>query len=122
MDEEEVVLNGIDGDTGEPSFPPLTINQIAQFARGEALDPAHLLELQAYAHRAASATLGPIEGVDPKMLEEAGWGVIFASDADPAVQDALGELLEHRRQQATCRQERYYQVYTGDAGYHPGQS
>jgi len=45
--------------------------------------------------------------------------VIFAHDADPAIRDALRELLEWRLQGT---QERYYKEYSSDKGYRPGES
>jgi hypothetical protein len=57
-----------------------------------------------------------------RRLEECGWGVIFARDADPSIREALGELLAHRRKQATKIRERYYREFVGQDGYHPGES
>ena len=52
-------------------------------------------------------------------LAKTGWGVIFAADADPRVQEALGELLTHRAAKAKER----YRVFAGEKdGYRPGDS
>ncbi len=61
-----------------------------------------------------------MEGVNPNNLAEAGWGVIFAAK-DPqadAVREALGELLDLRRQQA----QGLYKEYTDADGYRPRES
>src|SRR5262249_4127866 len=105
MSEEPMVFNGINGASGEYLLPSMTPQQVAEIAQGIPADAKHLRELQWYHQRATQATLGPREGVDPRNLAEAGWGVIFAHDADPAVREALGELLDLRRRQAAQTHE-----------------
>ncbi len=63
--------------------------------------------------------MGVIEGVDPKDLAQAGWGLILPADQDPApVLDALGPLLNLRQSQAGER----FRLFVGADGYRPGES
>src|SRR5215213_10549883 len=98
------VFNGVDGASGQYLTPPLTEHDVANLAQGKPLaqqeappqtsplnaeETRHLNEL-AWRHRTATeATFAPIEGVDPKNLAEAGWGVVFAVDSNPALREAL---------------------------------
>ena len=122
MSTERLVFNGINGATGDYLTQPMTAELISKIARGEELDEQHLKELKWYHQRSTEKALGPKYGVDPTNLAETGWGVIFAHDADPAIREALSELLEHRREQATQEHERYYKEYTGVDAYRPGES
>jgi Peptidase family C25 len=124
MNAEEMYFNGINGSNGEYLLPPLTAEQLARIAQGEDFDPTELSELKKKdLHvKGLEPDFAPIEGVDPKNLAETGWGVIFAYDADLAIKDALKELLDHRKEQATKNQENYYQEYTGSRGYRPGET
>ncbi|MFN6562363.1 MAG: hypothetical protein RMY28_021580 [Nostoc sp. ChiSLP01] len=121
---QELYFNGIDGASGEYLLPPLTPEQLSKIAQGEEFDPTEISELKRKdSHvKGLEPDFAPIEGVDPKNLAETGWGVIFAHNADPAIREALKELLEHRQRQATKNQENYYQEYVGAKGYRPGES
>ncbi len=109
-------FNGINASTGEYLTPPLRAEELAQLARGETIPPTQLLEFQ-WRKQQAQDHLGVKEGVDANDLAQAGWGVIFAHDADAALHDALRELLEHRKAQANQIKDRYRE-YT----YRPGES
>lgn len=125
MSTERVFFNGIDGASGDYLLPPMSPRQVSEIAQGEPQDEEHLRELEAWFQWTTQAMLGPKEGVDPKNLAETGWGVIFAHADDarvPAVKEALSELLQHRREQATQKCDHYYQEYTGADAYRLGES
>jgi hypothetical protein len=120
--EETLYFNGIDGASGNYLLHGITAAQVSAVAQGETLDERQLKELKWWHQRASQGHYGVKEGVDPKNLAEAGWGVIFAHDADPAVRAALSELLEFRRQQASEINELRYKEYSGLSGFRPGES
>ncbi len=122
---ELLYFNGVNGATGEYLLEPQTPDVISKIAQGETLDQAQVKELKFWYQRVTQQHLGPKEGVDPKDLGQAGWGVIFAfqdQDKIPALKEALGELLRHREIQAKKVDERFYKEYTGPNAYRPGES
>ena len=130
LDGDLVSFNGVDGATGEYLLPAMTTRQIAGIVQGTAAlaspasrrrDGGHLAALRRWVESVCRDHLGPREGVDPRDLAQAGWGVVFARDADPAVVEALGRLLEHRRLQATRQDERHFRIFSGENGYRPGE-
>ena len=58
-----------------------------------------------------------VSDVDPNKLNEAGWGIIFPRDPDPAVRAALEPLIEHRRKQVS--DSRLFKIFEGATGYQP---
>ncbi len=116
MPDEQLVFNGLDAATGQYELPPLSHAELAQIIQGQN-PPENLAELRERHRLHTTAHLGVVEGVDPNRLDEAGWGVIFAHDADPAIAAALGELIEHRRAQAGAA----FHLLAGDDGVHPGE-
>jgi len=58
-----------------------------------------------------------------KYLSETGWGVIFPSSGDPAVREAIKELLDYRRGQATAKKlNRYREFYGPKDGCRPDET
>jgi hypothetical protein len=118
---EELVFNGIDGETGGYLLPPMSAEDISKIARGESLDKKHLKDLESRTEQDVAKNLGIKAGYDATKLEDSGWGVIFAfSDKNkvPAIKEALGELLKHRREQAGDR----YKEYIGPDAYRPDEA
>ncbi len=70
-------FNGVDGSTGEYLLPPLSAEVVSKVARGalDQIGEEQLRELKWWHARTTMESMGPVEGVDPKKLEEAGWGV-----------------------------------------------
>ena len=104
MDMDTFYANGIDVDTGTYAVRPMDAEELEALIRGEK-PPENITELEWRAER--SVSLGAKEGVDEKDLAQAGWAVIFAGGADPAVEAALEPLLALRREQAGARYHRY---------------
>ena len=99
MSDELIFFNGLNGATGGYDLPPMTGGELAEFIRGER-SPENLAELRYRYELSSQQHLGLRAGVDPLRIEETGWGVIFAHGADPAIQEALGPLIDWRRRQA----------------------
>src|SRR5262245_7356738 len=123
MAETILTFNGIDGDNGGYLLSPMPAEMIGQVVRGEPIDPKdpHFKELQTR-HEGKQPHFGAVEGVDVKDLSQAGWGVIFAFGAGPAIREALSPLLDHRKRQATQQKEHYYKEYIGVKGYRPSET
>lgn len=115
-DQGRLRLNGVNGADGSFLLPPMTPRQISALARGWRPEAMHRRELDRWHEASSKAHWGPKEGIDPKKLEEAGWGVIFAPGVGSDVKKALAGLLAHRREQVSRGNERYYREFTFRSG------
>ncbi len=113
---ETIYFNGIDGTSGAYGLAPQSASAIATLAT-HGVSPTNLADLRYRRASAATTHLGVREGIDPKNLAAAGWGVVFAHDADPAIAEALGELLAWRQAQAGER----FRIFQGPAGVRAGE-
>src|SRR5512141_3134883 len=98
-DDTNIYINGIDGDTGQYLIPPMNIKDIAAAALGEPANPGKSNWLAAIWHKIRTPFMGLPLGVDPSDVTQAGWGIVFLKDEDPAVKTALQALIEHRKKQ-----------------------
>lgn len=112
-------FNGINGSTGSYLQEPLPLSAFTQQARGLKINPKDLGDLKQRSFDKREAKYAVKEGVDPKDLAQAGWGVIFHKDESPAIVEALRPLLNLRRTQAN-KTKPLYKEYSGDIGYYPG--
>lgn len=110
-----VVANGIDAENGQYLTPPLSVEELYDRLMDQSIHQAVKADDQALKilRRRNEAHYGPPAGVDPANLAATGWGVIFASTADPAIREALAELLAWRQSQAG----KYYKEFTGEQGF-----
>jgi hypothetical protein len=115
--DNHVILNGVDGVTGEYLVPPLALSEAAAML----LDPAIADPLQPLGKRmerlAAVLTqphLGLPHDVRPERIEEAGWGVVFHGSETEAIKTALAPLIAWRQSQAG---ERFHVL-----NYHTGET
>ena len=128
MSKEIIYFNGINGDTGGYLFSPSTTDELVKVVTegkfgqfGSNSEDSDVLRRLKKKECQEKNFAPNAEVDDPKDLAQTGWGVIFASDADLRIRDALQELLEHRKQQATKKEkkEHYYQEYIGHRGFRP---
>lgn len=125
-DDKTLYFNGVNGATGGYLFPPQTVTEVAEIAQESLMaqqidgkspsaptSNSHLCALNKRKQRTDEKEYGPIEGIDPKLISETGWGIIFPANIDPQIREALSELINHRRQEAgEYFQE--YEVYSGE--------
>lgn len=122
MSEDLFYVNGVDGATGSYLLPPATPEAIFRCAQGSEPEPRDLDELRHWHELGTEKAFGPGEGLDPCELSQVGWGVIFAHGCDPAVREALRELLDHRRRQALAQGRNHYKEFWDDDAFRPGES
>ena len=118
----ELFFNGIHAATGGYAHPPVPLAAFGQLSLQRTQDRRQATEASRWRAAKLNPDLGPREGIDPKDLAAAGWGVVFAVGADPAVREALAPLLAHRRQQATRLAEHHYRELADADGYQAGES
>jgi hypothetical protein len=120
--EGEIYFNGVNGGSGRYALPALSADQVFRMAKGETLDPHEVSELRKRLADATGTFLGMKAGGDPSNLADAGWGIVFSSDADPGIRDALKPLLEHRQEQASAETEQRFRVYAEADALRPGET
>jgi hypothetical protein len=95
----KLYLNGIDATTGQYLVPPMEVDELAAVVKGVKQDEAQTSWFKRVLRKVGLRHYGLPEGVDPADVAQAGWGIVFLSDEDAAVKDALRPLVEHRRRQ-----------------------
>lgn len=102
FDDDAVIFNGINGETGQPFTKSLT--ELAQLIKNdpaeEDAEKQQEVELLAATQNTSQRAFALSARItDETDLKQTGWGVVFHRDEDPAVIVALEPLIKHRRQQ-----------------------
>lgn len=97
--DERIIVNGVNGRTGEYLVRPLKYSQVAAFVKGEPMESGLVRLLRNLWHKISQPSLGLPFGTDPADVRQAGWGVVFHQDESEAVKEALVPLIEHRQRQ-----------------------
>jgi hypothetical protein len=93
----KIILNGIDGTTGNYLVPPMDAAQAADIIKGNPMDPDLARWLDRIWRITSQPNLGLPLGVEATDVNQAGWAIVFHRDEDPRVKMALNPLIEHRR-------------------------
>ncbi|MEM6453790.1 MAG: hypothetical protein AAF772_01720 [Acidobacteriota bacterium] len=120
VDRAQLSLNGIDGATGAFFQEPIDLTTLREVIRAES--PPRIDRLAGQIGRGERIGQGLREGLDPRRLADAGWGVIFAANADADVAEALEPLLRHRQRQAGAHRAHRFRALSGRDGYRAGES
>jgi len=78
----------------------MTTARLCSLAIQEGVDKQQQRDLKGFIQRHQSGSFGPPVGSDAQELDQVGWGIIFAHNADPAIYDALQALRDLRRAKA----------------------
>lgn len=118
-DARPIVANGIMAETSDYALPPLSLTDIAALAEEVPFLPQLSHELRGRRGGLKSHRVVRL-GVNPRILSEAGWGVVFAADDPQAAikRQALLPLLSRRRAQAGA----LYREFIDAHGLRPDES
>jgi hypothetical protein len=106
--------------------PPIAMGVLAETGETHPqLDPGSLDHVRPTPGLVADRDHAPVLGVagsvdDPMDLTQTGWCVVFASDTDPAVREALQPLLDLRKSQV--KDDQLFRIFEGSTGAHIGQT
>jgi hypothetical protein len=98
-DEDKLVLNGINAVDGQYLTLPMEYGDAAQMIKGDVPDKAEVAWLRRVWRVISQPHLGLPIDVDPTLVRQAGWAIVFHKDEDAAVRIALEPMIAHRRNQ-----------------------
>ena len=113
MAQTSLIVNGVNGVTGEPLEAP-DPRRIAAMLRGDKGQPGLVRWLKNIARSIGLAKWGLPMGTDPLDPAQSGWGVVFHESEPPETRAALEPLIEHRARLAGSRNFRVLEVWEGE--------
>ena len=97
VNEDDIVLNGINGATGEYLVSPITPAQAVNIASGRPTESALTTWLRAIASVFKRPKLGLPMDVDPVNPARAGWAIVLPAGAPPELRAAVQPLIDRRK-------------------------
>jgi len=95
--ESKILINGIDGSTGNYLIEPLSAADIAASAGRRPTNAETSNWLKRIWEVLQRPFLGLPLGVEPTNVAKAGWAVVFGPDVTVEVRDAIEPLVKHRQ-------------------------
>lgn len=97
MNDDDIILNGINGATGEYLVEPITPAEAASIASGQPTEEATAKWLKGKASAAARKNLDLPMDVDPTQPSRAGWAIVLRAGASAELQAAVQPLIDRRK-------------------------
>jgi hypothetical protein len=97
VNEDDIILNGIDGTTGEYLVAPITPAEAASIASGQPTEEATAKWLKGKASAAGRKNLDLPMDVDPTQPARAGWAIVLPAGASADLKAALQPLIDRRK-------------------------
>jgi hypothetical protein len=94
---DDIILNGIDGTTGEYLVAPIPSDQAAALACGQPIESATATWLKGKAEAHARQKLDLPMGVDPTQPSRAGWAIVLPANTSSELKAAVQPLIERRK-------------------------
>lgn len=90
-------------------------NTIYQYEKNLKKDQIKINYYKKILQQARGDHLGVKYGINAEDIQQAGWGIIFSSNADKAIIDALSPLINYRRQQINDTE--LFHIFVDGRGY-----
>src|SRR6266446_5540479 len=99
MIEEMIYFNGVDAVTGGYLVPPMDYSIASNLIRSAQTDKQTESWLRRIGRIISEVHLGLPFDINPEIVEQAGWAIVFHEKEGPAVKQAFEPLIAHRRKQ-----------------------
>jgi hypothetical protein len=97
VNDDDIILNGIDGATGEYLVPPLRPDEAVAIATGQTAEETTARWLKGKAEAHARDKLDLPMGVDPAQPSRAGWAIVLPAGAPADLKAAVQPLIDRRK-------------------------
>jgi hypothetical protein len=95
--DDDLILNGIDGTTGQYLVPPLSVEEAARIASGKPADTGLFGWFKSIVSVLKRPKLGLPLDVDPANPARAGWAIVLPAGASTEFKAAVQPLIDRRK-------------------------